>query len=176
MRFSILTATYNCEGTVADCLASVRGQSFPDVEHIVVDGASTDGTIRVVEAARKSGMVVVSEPDQGMYDALNKGIDLASGEVVGMLNADDVYANDQVLERVAEVFADPEAEACYGDLVYVDPASPGHGERLSSPPEKPEFESERVVRYWRSGEFDRKKFWWGFMPPRPFIPRSSPTF
>lgn len=150
MKISVITATYNCVNTIDDCLASVQGQSHPDVEHIVVDGASTDGTIAVVESRHDCRGSLVSEPDNGIYDALNKGIARARGDVVGFLHADDLYADTGVLARIAAAFADPAVEAVYGDLVYVRKEDTG-----------------KVVRYWRSRPFFRRQLAWGWMPPHP---------
>lgn len=153
---SIVTATWNAAQTLPDCIDSVSRQQV-EVEHILIDGASTDGTMEVVEAHRHALAKVVSEPDKGIYDAMNKGLALASGEVVGILNADDFYANEQVLEQVMASFSDPSVDACYGDLRYV---------ALD--------DTRRTVRYWRSGDFRPEKFYWGWMPPHPtfFVRRS----
>ena len=124
MKISIITATWNCAATVADCLASVAAQSYAHREHVVIDGASTDGTVAVLEAHRQQLAVLVSEPDRGIYDALNKGIARATGEVVGFLHADDVYAGPEVLAHVAAAFADPAVSAVYGDLQYVRQDNP----------------------------------------------------
>ncbi|KAA0249621.1 MAG: glycosyltransferase [Acidobacteria bacterium] len=148
VRISILTAVRDGARTVGDCLASVRGQTVP-IEHVVVDGASTDGTLDLLRTA--DGVArLVSEPDGGIYDAMNKGIGLATGEVVGTLNADDVYAAPDVLAEVAGVFEDPSAEACYGDLEYVD-----------------RDDVSRVRRRWVAGPFRRESFLRGWMPPHP---------
>jgi len=152
VKISVITATWNCVATVADCLASVAGQSYTGREHIVIDGASTDGTVAVLEAHRGQLSVLVSEPDGGIYDALNKGIARASGEVVGLLHADDLYADARVLARVAEAFADPRVDAVYGDLVYVAREDTG-----------------RVIRYWRAGEYRPGRLRWGWMPPHPTL-------
>lgn len=152
MKISIITATWNCAGTVAECLASVAGQSYPDREHIVIDGASTDGTLTVLEAHRAQLAVLVSEPDRGIYDALNKGIARASGEVVGLLHADDLYADADVLARTAAAFADPAVDAVYGDLVYVS-----------------QKDTRRVIRHWRAGEYRPARLRWGWMPPHPTL-------
>ncbi len=127
MKISIITATRNCAGTVTDCLASVAGQSYPDREHIVIDGASTDGALAVLEAHRAQLAVLVSEPDRGIYDAL-KGIARAGGDVVGFLHADDRYADADILARIAAAFADPTVDAVYGDLVYVSQADTRPGD------------------------------------------------
>jgi hypothetical protein len=150
MKISVITATWNCVETVGDCLASVAGQSYPDLEHILIDGGSRDGTLDVLQAHRDRLAVLVSEPDGGIYDALNKGLARATGEVVGLLHADDVYADAEVLARVAGAFADPAVEAVYGDLVYVAREDTG-----------------RVIRYWRSGTFRPARLRRGWMPPHP---------
>lgn len=152
MKISIITATRNCAGTLADCLASVAGQSYPDREHIVIDGASTDGTLAILEAHHPQLAVLISEPDRGIYDALNKGLTQASGEVIGFLHADDVYADAEVLTRIAAAFADPAVDAVYGDLVYVSQA-----------------DTDRVIRYWRAGEYRSARLHWGWMPPHPTL-------
>ena len=154
---SVITAVYNRADTIQGALDSLGGQTWPAVEHIVVDGGSTDGTLAVLEASRKRIATLVSEPDDGIYDALNKGLALARGEVVGLLHSDDCFAHEQVLERVAEAFADPDVEGVYGDLDYVSKAEPG-----------------RIIRRWRSGEYRRSQLAWGWMPPHPtlFLRRS----
>lgn len=124
-------------------------QGIP-AEHIVIDGGSTDGTAEIVGRSGDAVARFVSEPDDGIYDAMNKGIALATGEVVGILNADDLYADDRVLSDVAKVFEDPSVDSCYGDLVYVDPSDTG-----------------RVVRTWRAGSYRKKLFYRGWMPPHP---------
>lgn len=151
-RISLITAVYNRASTVAATIDSVLCQSWPHLEYIVVDGNSTDGTDRVVERYADRIARIVREPDHGIYDALNKGIALASGDVVGFLHADDLLAGPEVLSRVAAAFADPEIQASYGDLTYVDADDPG-----------------RVIRYWRSGSFRPESFRWGWMPPHPTL-------
>lgn len=152
MRISVITATWNCAGTVGECLASVAGQSYPEREHIAVDGASSDGTAAILESHRAGLAALVSEPDQGIYDALNKGIARATGDVLGLLHADDVYEDSDVLARIAAAFADPAVEAVYGDLVYVA-----------------KEDAERVIRYWRAGEFRPERLRRGWMPPHPTL-------
>ena len=152
---SIITATYNAGATVADCLESVRSQRGVAVEHIVVDGGSSDRTVEIVRGC--GGVArLISEPDRGIYDAMNKGIAMASAEIVGILNADDFYTGPEVLAGVVRAFADKAIGACYGDLQYVDCVRFAVcGSQC------------RVVRYWKSGSFDRRKFWHGWMPPHP---------
>lgn len=152
LTISVVTATWNCAETVADCLDSVAGQSWRAREHLVVDGASTDGTLALVTAQRHRLAVLLSERDHGIYDALNKGISRATGDVVGFLHADDVYAGPDVLARVAAAFVDPSVSAVYGDLDYVRHDDVG-----------------RVVRRWRSAPFSRRSLGWGWMPPHPTL-------
>lgn len=114
---NIITAVFNGSLTIADCLRSINAQTVP-VENILIDGVSCDNTLDIVRKIRLETRII-SEPDQGIYDAMNKGLQLANGDVIGILNADDWYADDMVLERVGKVFEDPSVDACYGDLVYV---------------------------------------------------------
>lgn len=152
VKLSIVTATYNAAQTVADSLASVARQTHPDVEHWVIDGGSRDGTQAIVEANRSRIAGFVSERDDGIYDALNKGIRHATGDVVGFLHADDVYARDDVLATIAAAFDDPTVDAVYGDLTYVDRKDP-----------------DKVVRYWKAGKFDAARLSRGWMPPHPTL-------
>jgi glycosyltransferase involved in cell wall biosynthesis len=154
--FSIITACFNSVRTLPQTLASVRSQVDTIFEHLIIDGGSTDGSLDVVKASLPLSQIV-SEPDDGIYDAMNKGIMRAKGEILGILNADDFYASSDVLAKVALVFEDPSVHACFGDLVYVDSRDTGE-----------------VVRYWRSGGCEMRKFFWGWMPPHPtfFVRRS----
>jgi glycosyltransferase involved in cell wall biosynthesis len=155
--FSIVTVVRNGASTVADAIESVAAQRHPNVAHLVIDGASTDGTLAVIDRYRSRLALVVSEPDRGIYDAMNKGLRASTGDVVGFLNADDMYADENVLTDVAACFDDPAVDAVYGDLVYVDPADPS-----------------RIVRYWRSGEYRHGMFRAGWMPAHPtFFARRS---
>lgn len=150
MKISVITAVRNGRATLADALDSALAQDYPDLELIVIDGASTDGTQEVIQRYAGRLAHAVSEPDRGIYDALNKGLRLASGEVVGFLHADDRYADERVLSRVAAALADPSVDACYGDLLYVRRDDPG-----------------RVVRCWRAGPYQPRRLVWGWMPPHP---------
>jgi len=169
---SIITVCRNSAATIQTCLQSVARQSACP-EHVLVDGASTDGTLELLRAYREQAqragrrVAVESEADRGIYDAMNKGLARASGAVVGLLNADDFYADERVLERVATLFADPQIEACYGDLAFVNtgaalnfPAEPQQGGALALP-------DESVVRYWKAGDFNPRAFYQGWMPPHP---------
>ena len=133
MKISIITATYNSGKTIGDTLDSIAAQSHDDIEHIVVDGQSSDDTLSILDAHRRRIARLVSEPDRGIYDAMNKGIAIATGEIIGLLNSDDVFADRDSLREVATAMQDPEVDCCYGDLVYVDSGD------LS-----------RIVRYWKS--------------------------
>lgn len=159
MKISVITATYEAAFTIETCLASVQAQTHGEREHIVIDGASRDGTLDLLLRHRDLLDCLVSEPDAGIYDALNKGLARASGEVVGFLHADDVYADAGVLARIAQAFADPAVEAVYGDLVYVRREDP-----------------ERVVRHWRAGEFTPERLAWGWMPPHPTLYVRRPLY
>jgi len=150
MKISVITAVYNAEHTVADAIESVLSQTYPDVELIVIDGASTDGTKAILESYRTQLTVFISEPDEGIYDALNKGISHATGDVVGFLHADDLFADDQVLSKIADAFANGEKDAIYGDLVYISKTDP-----------------KKVIRYWQSGEYSERNLKHGWMPPHP---------
>ncbi len=156
MKVSIITATFNSAATVLDTLKSVQSQTWQELEHIVVDGASIDDTLRLLEAGKHRGPFV-SEPDKGIYDAMNKGIQMASGEIVGILNSDDVYANPTIIEKVVQLFEQTGADAVYGDLWYVDAA-----------------DMQRVKRKWVAGSYSRESFLYGWMPPHPtFFVRKS---
>lgn len=150
MKISIVTATYNSARTIRDTLRSVAEQSFENVEHIIVDGQSQDETLAILEEHRDQIARIVSERDNGIYDAMNKGIALATGDVIGLLNSDDVFASRDSLRDVATAMQNPQVECCYGDLVYVDAGD------LS-----------RVVRYWKSRPFEPGLFRTGWVPPHP---------
>lgn len=152
MKISLVTAVYNRRATLADALRSAAAQSYADVEHLIQDGGSTDGTLDVIAASRHSRMHVVSAPDGGIYDALNRGIARARGDVVGFLHSDDMLAHGDVLARVADVLADPDIDGVYGDLDYVAAD-----------------DTSRVIRRWRSGAYDPARLRWGWMPPHPTL-------
>lgn len=157
MKISIITVCFNAASTLGDTLDSVASQTYKDVEHIVVDGGSTDGTIEILKSGRGCISSWKSETDKGIYDAMNKGIALSTGEIIGALNADDVYADNNVLATVADVFSDPGIDACYADLVYVD-----------------NRDTNRIVRYWKSRAYQVGLFKRGWMPAHPtfFVRRS----
>ncbi|RMG18637.1 MAG: glycosyltransferase [Planctomycetota bacterium] len=150
MKVSVITAVYNRADTLEDCLRSVAEQTHPDVEHVVVDGGSTDGTLELLRRGSPRLGPWISEPDRGIYDALNKGLALARGEVVGVLGSDDVYADPDVLAAVAAAFAESGADSVHGDLLYV---------RRDDP--------RKVVRRWISSPHRPGAFARGWMPPHP---------
>ena len=117
-KISIITAVRNSADTVQNCIKSIRGQSYKNIEHIIIDGASTDGSVEIIKKHSNSITRIVSEPDKGIYDAMNKGISLASGDIIGILNSDNLYADNDVLSPVAGVLSNPAVDSCYGDLVY----------------------------------------------------------
>lgn len=153
---SVITVCFNSSATIEDTINSVEAQIYSNVEHLVIDGASTDSTMEIV-GQHASIKRAISEPDGGIYDAMNKGISIAQGEIIGMLNADDLYADDDVLSRVSELFSDASIDACYADLVYVK-----------------QQDTNVIVRYWKSREFESGLFKDGWMPAHPtFFVRKS---
>ena len=120
MKISIITVTYNSAKVLKDCINSVINQKYNMIEHIMIDGASTDNTMSILKKNQSHSTKLISEPDRGIYDAMNKGINLADGEIIGFLNSDDFYANNEVLSKVSGIFkSNPLLDACYSDLIYV---------------------------------------------------------
>lgn len=150
LKVTIITVCFNSEETIADTIKSVISQNYSNIEHIVVDGASNDKTLEIVRMFPDNEVLIVSEPDRGIYDAMNKGISLATGDIVGFLNADDFYADDNVIQEIVNVFSDSTIEACYSDLVYVDK------DNINT-----------VVRYWKSRHYRDGLFSKGWVPPHP---------
>jgi glycosyltransferase involved in cell wall biosynthesis len=148
LKISIITVCYNAADTIERCIKSVISQCYNNIEYIIIDGASTDGTTSVINKYGSKIDVVVSEPDKGIYDAMNKGIALATGDVIGMLNADDVFTDADVVSEIALAFADNATVIFYADLDYVKP----NGE---------------ILRKWRSGQYKQGMFNKGWMPPHP---------
>lgn len=149
MTISIITATYNSAATVRDTLECIAQQDYSLVEHIIVDGLSKDNTLSIVSEFPHVKKVV-SEKDKGIYDAMNKGVGLATGDVIGILNSDDFYCHPQVLTNVMKAFADPSIDAVYGDLHYVH-----------------QQDTQKIVRKWKAGRFSSNSFYYGWMPPHP---------
>ena len=149
-KISVITAVYNNVSTIEDTILSVISQTYPNVEHIIIDGASTDGTVDVIRKHQAKIAVVKSEPDHGIYDAMNRGLALATGNIIGFLNGDDVYADSSVLEEIAHTIETQKVDACYGDLVYVDRKN-----------------VRKIVRYWKSQAYRDGLFEKGWMPAHP---------
>ncbi len=126
-------------------IESVASQRYPNIEHIIIDGKSSDKTVEIIESLKHPKLVYRSEPDKGIYDGLNKGIQIATGDLIGVIGSDDYYPNEYVIEKVAEAFGRKETDSLYGDMQYVN------GEN-------------KVVRFWKGGEYDRKNFLLGWMP------------
>ena len=153
---TIITASYNSSKTIRDTLTSVAEQDYPNVEHIVIDGQSTDQTMDIVREFSHVSHVI-SERDQGIYDAMNKGIILAKGEIIGILNSDDFYVSKNVLSSIVQQMQKEKSSALYADLVYVHP-----------------LDTKRILRTWIAGKYNVRKFLFGWMPPHPtfFVRRS----
>jgi glycosyltransferase involved in cell wall biosynthesis len=150
MKISIITITYNSSKTLEQTILSVLNQSYINIEYIIVDGASTDNTPEIVSKYKDRISKFVSEKDKGLYDALNKGISLATGDVIGILHSDDFYTNDSVIEHIAKVFNDTTCDAVYANLYYVDKNN-----------------ANRIIRKWNSGTYEDGRFTNGWMPPHP---------
>ena len=169
MKVSIITVSYNSAKTIGDTISSVRKQSYKNIEYIVVDGNSTDGTVEIVKQFLDSskdvsqddlqGVVTkfLCEKDKGIYDAMNKGLALATGDIIGVLNSDDFYCSNDVIEQVVRAFQEKETDCLYGDLNYVDP-----------------IDTSKIVRKWLSRSYRKENFLKGWMPPHPtfFVKKS----
>jgi len=152
LKISVVTATWNCANTLPYCLASVATQNYANREHIIVDGASSDSTINVINQHINQIATFISERDTGIYDALNKGIQLATGDVIGFLHADDLFTSDDVLYKIAEAFENPSICGVYGDLNFVS-----------------QFDTMKVIRRWQSKPFNLRDLGRGWMPAHPTL-------
>jgi len=150
MKISIITATYNSSAYISDCVNSVNNQTYSNIEHIIIDGASKDNTLEIINSIPNRVTKIVSEPDKGIYDAMNKGIKLATGDVIGILNSDDFFTSDDVIQYVVDTFNKNDIDALYGDVHFVNP------DDLS-----------KIVRYYSSAIFKPSLFRFGFMPAHP---------
>ena len=150
MKVSIITVVYNGAATIRQCIESVLRQDYNNIEYIIIDGQSTDETLKIAHEYQASIHTIISEPDRGIYDAMNKGIQQATGDVVGILNADDWYHDTRVISDVVGTFLSTKADAVYGDLMYVKPDEPS-----------------KAKRTWLSGTYHTGRFLWGWMPPHP---------
>jgi len=158
MKISIITVSYNSENFIESCINSLLSQTYKNIEYIIIDGSSKDNTLNIIKKYSDQVSVIVSEPDQGIYDAMNKGIKIAKGDIIGFLHSDDLYANNEILSKVQKIFnMDKTLEACYADLIYVK-----------------RFDISKVVRYFKSDRFIEGFFQKGWCPPHPtfFVRRS----
>lgn len=153
MRISIITATFNSELTIRDTIDSVLRQTYHDWELIIKDGGSKDTTLDIcTELSKKADgkMKIISSFDKGIYDAMNQGIEAAEGDIIGLLNSDDFYTSDDVLETIAKAFEKSDIDACYGDIHYVNPDDLG-----------------KSIRYYSCAKFTRERMMYGYMPAHP---------
>jgi glycosyltransferase involved in cell wall biosynthesis len=150
MKVSIITVSYNSQDTIEDTINSVLGQSYEDIEYIIVDGKSIDNTLNIVNKYNDKISNIISEEDSGIYDAMNKGIKAATGDIVGILNSDDLYENNEVISVVVKTIRDKEVDCCWGDLVYVN-----------------RYDTNKIIRNWKSSEYKKGLFKSGWMSPHP---------
>lgn len=150
MKITVITVSYNSAATIRETIDSVLGQDYPDIEYIIVDGKSTDRTQEIVSSYGNRIAKFVSEKDAGLYDAMNKGISMATGEVIGILNSDDLYADSTVVSRVVNAFQTQPIDVLYGDLYYFKTGAP-----------------EKSVRRYEGGKFSLRRVSYGLMPPHP---------
>jgi glycosyltransferase len=150
MKISIITSVYNNKETIAEAIESVLSQAYDNIEYIIIDGASKDGTVDIIRSYGDQISTFVSEPDRGIYDGLNKGVARATGDVIAFLHSDDLYADPEVITRVAQAFSATGADAVYGDLVYT-----------------PKSDTSKVLRYWKSRDFKPELLKQGWMPAHP---------
>jgi len=157
IKVSIITVTYNSARFLGDCIRSVQMQNYKNIEHIIIDGKSTDGTIGIIKKYEAGISRWISETDKGMYDALNKGMKMATGDVIGILNSDDVLDNDHVIFNIVREFVANKADAVYGDLEYVA-----------------QEDTDKVLRVWKGMPYNRSRFEHGWMPAHPtfYVKRS----
>jgi len=150
MKVSIITVVRNNEETIKDAIDSVLSQTYDNREYIIIDGASTDGTVEIIRSYGDKISKFVSESDKGIYEGMNKGLKEATGDIIGILNSDDFYANEQIIENIVKIMEESSVDSCYGDILYVDRSN-----------------LDKIVRVWKAGNFDRTKFRYGWMPPHP---------
>lgn len=150
MKVSIITVVFNGASTLKSCIDSVLSQDYKDIEYIIVDGKSTDGTVELIQSYGSKIARLLSEPDKGIYDAMNKGIALATGDIVGILNADDFYASNSAVSKIVQAMNTSNFDGAYGDLFYVDAVH-----------------IEKVTRKWIAGSYKKGSFLFGWMPPHP---------
>jgi glycosyltransferase involved in cell wall biosynthesis len=149
-KVTIITVVRNNRSYLEDCIKSVVAQKYQNIEYVVIDGGSTDGTLDIIQKYRKNISILVSEPDFGMYDAMNKGIQLSSGDIIGILNSDDFYCSSEVINEIEDEFTRKLVDSVFADLVFVDRNNP-----------------DKIVRYYKSAYFTPQKFAYGWMPAHP---------
>lgn len=150
MKISIITTTFNSALTIKDCITSVNNQDYDNIEHIIIDGSSDDNTLDIINSLPNRISKIISEPDEGIYDAMNKGIKIATGDIVGILNSDDFLTSIDVITKIANAFNTNSIDAVYGDIRFVNPHN-----------------IDKIVRYYSSRWFSPFLFRFGFMPPHP---------
>ncbi len=150
MKVTIITVTMNSEKFLEDCINSVINQQYANIEHIIIDGASTDGTLAIIEKYQDHIAHWVSEKDQGMYDAINKGMKMATGDIIGTLNSDDTLSSPTVINEIVNSFEEQNVDSVYGDLVYVDPIN-----------------TQKIIRVWKGVPYKRSRYKMGWMPAHP---------
>jgi glycosyltransferase involved in cell wall biosynthesis len=148
IKISLITATYNAGAHIGRCIESVIAQNYPHLEYIIIDGGSTDNTLQIVDQYKDHITTIISEPDKGIYDALNKGIAIATGNIIGILNADDLFADDDILTTIGNAFEANDPDILYGDLDYVK-------------------SNATIIRKWRTKAYTKGIYNWGWMPPHP---------
>lgn len=153
MKVSIITATYNSEKSIQRAIDSVASQNYADIEHIIIDGGSTDNTLSIIKSNNGKISRIISEKDKGIYDALNKGIKIATGNIIGFLNSDDVFTNPHVISRIVNCFNIKKTDVVYGNIVY----------------QSKDNENKKTIRYWRSNVYNPGCLKFGWMPPHPTV-------
>ena len=150
MKVSIVTVVYNAESTIESCIKNVVSQTYKDIEYIIIDGKSTDKTLDIISNHKDNISKLISERDNGIYDAMNKGINNATGDIVGFINSDDYFASDDVVASIVEVFKNNDVDCCYGDVIYFD-----------------EYDNNKLKRYWKTKKNNKNLFNDGTFPPHP---------
>lgn len=150
IKVTLITVTLNSQKYLEDCIQSVMGQDYKNIEHIIIDGESTDGTLDIIEKYKDHIACWVSEKDYSMYDAINKGMKMATGDIIGTLNSDDILASTDVISKIVSSLESKKVDAVYGDLVYVD-----------------QDNTKNILRKWKGGEFNINRFRYGWMPAHP---------
>ena len=150
MKISIITVVYNNEKEIEDTIKSVLNQTYKNIEYIIIDGSSTDNTRNIIKKYIKKISIFISEPDNGLYYAMNKGIRIATGDVIGFINSDDFYFSSSVIEKIADEFISKKIDCLYGDIVYVESKN-----------------SSKIIRYWKSKKYEKGLFKKGWHPAHP---------